>query len=127
ERYEAGHIPGAVWLGWDLWSQPAPEHAGPVLAQPGYWGVQQDGTDLSTRLGVAGLRDDGSIVVYSGGLRSRGREGRIGWMLLYLGARSVAILDGGWDAWLAFGGQIENGHHAPRPGRFTMRLDGRRR
>ena len=38
-EYAAGHIPGAIRMGWEQWCEPAPAHAGPILAQPGYWGM----------------------------------------------------------------------------------------
>src|ERR1700724_3070948 len=42
QGYIAGHIPGAVWMGWEAWCEEAPVHAGQTLAQPGYWGVVRE-------------------------------------------------------------------------------------
>jgi thiosulfate/3-mercaptopyruvate sulfurtransferase len=103
--YTLGHLPGAIWLGWEEWCAPAPSEAGPVLAQPSYWGVLDDSEPerLAEGLGARGLRHDLPIVVYDEGARSWGRAARIAWMLLYVGAESVALLDGTWNAWLAAG------------------------
>lgn len=120
--YAAGHLPGAIWLDWEGWCEPAPAQAGPVLRQAGYWGVldDRDPAHLAARLGAAGLRDDRPIVVYDEGPRSWGRAGRIAWMLLYLGAREVALLDATWNHWLGAGYPIEQGETPPLPGHFAV-------
>jgi thiosulfate/3-mercaptopyruvate sulfurtransferase len=106
EEYERGHIPGAVWIGWEDWCQQAPKHLGSVLAQPGYWGVFiEDPQRAAQMLSRSGVSSDKQIVVYADGMKSKGRDGRVAWSLLYLGAADVAILDGGWRGWLESGGQ----------------------
>ena len=116
-------------MGWEEWCDAAPGHAGPVLAQKGYWGVlaPADETALGDRLAALGIGDGRPIVVYADGPRSRGREGRIAWMLSYFGAADVRLLDGGWSAWVEAGGAVETGDAAPVPGSFTVRLQPERR
>lgn len=114
-RYFVGHIPGAVWMGWESWCDTPPRHAASMLAQPGYWGVLRDDTmeTLAERLGRFGVSENRPIVVYADGPRSKGREARIAWMLLYWALPSVSLLNGGWSAWLRQGGDVET--VAPQP------------
>jgi thiosulfate/3-mercaptopyruvate sulfurtransferase len=49
-------------------------------------------------------------------------------MLLYLGARDVSLLDGGWTAWSEAGGTVSREVPVPSRGRFDMHFEtGRRR
>lgn len=127
--YRRGHIPGALWLGWEDWCEPAPVHASAELHHPGYWGALEEAapTALEKRLARAGLSSDKTMVVYADGPRSKGREGRVGWMLLYYGASSVALLDGGWSGWLKAGGKGEAPEPAPVRGRFKVDIQPERR
>jgi thiosulfate/3-mercaptopyruvate sulfurtransferase len=127
-EFGRGHIPGSLWLGWEHWCAAAPPDAGPLLAQAGYWGVLSDPPEvLARRLAELGVRGDGPLVVYADGPRSKGREGRIAWMLLYLGASEVYLLDGGWGGWRESGGPVETGAPARRQGRFVPAIQGGRR
>jgi thiosulfate/3-mercaptopyruvate sulfurtransferase len=127
--YAEGHIPGAIRMGWEDWCAPAPAHAVSALQQKGYWGALASLTpeEFRDRLEAAGLSSDRPIVVYGDGPATRGREGRIAWMLLYLGARDVALLDGGWSGWLAAGGDSSADVPVRPRGRFEVHLDPRRR
>ena len=118
-EFARGHIPGATWLGWEEWCAPPPPGAGPTLAEPGYWGGLDRPEQLAGRLADAGIRDDRPLLVYADGPHSKGREGRIAWMLLYLGAADVRLLDGGWSAWVAAGGPVSTEARAPVVGRFA--------
>ena len=129
EQYLQGHIPGAIWIGWESWCEPAPRRAGPALAPSGYWGVlaRASGQEYGHRLGSHGLCHDCPIVVYADGQRTRGREGRVAWMLLYLGASEVHLLDGGWSSWLARECEVQVGIESPERGHFTVRFQPERR
>ena len=129
EEYAAGHLPGAVVLPWEEWCGHGPVERCPLVAEPGYWGRLADADPdwYAQRLGEHGLRHDVPIVVYAGGLRSKGREGRIAWMLLYLGAQEVYLLDGGWQGWRTSGGLVETTSATPMAAQFMVRPDPRRR
>ncbi|HKV56983.1 MAG TPA: rhodanese-like domain-containing protein [Ktedonobacteraceae bacterium] len=129
QDYTAGHIPGALWMGWDAWCERAPAHAGQILAQPGYWGVLREGAmeSFHVPLRQTGLRDERPVLVYADGSKSKGREARIAWMLLYLGIPSVSLLNGGWSAWLKYGGSSDVATPTPDYGLFTIHVQEHRR
>jgi thiosulfate/3-mercaptopyruvate sulfurtransferase len=129
EEFGRGHIPGATWMGWEEWCDAAPAHGGAQLTRAGYWGVLADlpMQVWAERLSARGLSSDRPLVVYADGAPSMGREGRIAWMLLYLGARTVQLLDRGWSGWLASGGRAAVGTSIPPRGGFTVALQERRR
>jgi thiosulfate/3-mercaptopyruvate sulfurtransferase len=126
--FAEGHIPGAVWIGWEQWCE-TPQTAGPILEQEGYWGVLMLAEDFTVgrRLSALGLSDGRPVLVYADGSETRGREGRVAWMLAYLGAADVALLDGGWSAWVKAGGAQETREDPPAPGRFAVRRQPQRR
>ena len=130
-RYEfnAGHIPGAICMRWEQWCQPAPESASSTMRQPGWWGklAQPNEENFGQRLGLAGIGHDQPIVVYADSARSKGRDARIAWMLLYLGAKTVALLDGGWQGWLESKGEIQVDIEAPPASTFVVSIDCNRR
>lgn len=121
-HYSAGHIPGAVWMGWETWCEEAPARAGQTLAQPGYWGVLEERATEAVQesLRRSGLSNDRPALIYADGPKSKGREARIAWMLLYLGIFSVLLLDGGWRAWLKHGGSSDVATPTPGYGQFNV-------
>ncbi len=112
--YLEGHIPGARHMAWEEWCAPGPTSNHPITGQPGYWGRLEDDsaharTHYARQLEAHGVTHAQPVVVYADGAPSKGREGRIAWMLLYLGVRDVALLDGGWSAWRLAGGPVAPG------------------
>jgi thiosulfate/3-mercaptopyruvate sulfurtransferase len=106
-EYLNAHIPGARFLDLDAVSDrsnPAP-HMLPGAAAFG---------EAMEALGVG--RDDSIIVYDNSPLRTAAR----GWfMLRHFGAERVAILDGGFQKWVAEGRPIESGEARPRSARFA--------
>ncbi len=129
KEFDAGQIAGAVHLDWESWCESPPDGCRPILHEPGYWGALADpvGYAFAERLSKLGLRHNEPIVVYADSARSKGREGRVAWMLLYLGALEVYLLDGGWNGWLLGNGPVAKGSSVVRSGGFKLKLDGRRR
>lgn len=129
EEYSAGHIPGAILVEWEKWCEPAPTSAGPCIAQPGYWGKLADPktTAAASKLGSCGINDSQPIVVYADSMRSKGRDGRIAWMLLYFGAAEVYLLDGGWSSWYRETGIAEMSTPQLSPQTFVLQLQEERR
>jgi len=123
-----GHIPSALSIEWEEWCGAPPPASDPILAQPGYWGTLIEAApawyaERLSRCGIASERP----MVYADGVRSKGREGRVAWMLLYLGVHDVALLDGGWTGWRAGGGADAVGDVRPRRETFTVALQEERR
>ena len=108
-EYLQAHIPGARFLDIDAVadrSNPAPH----MLPKAGEFARAME------RLGIG---SDDRIVVYD---NSTTRNAARGWfMLRHFGARNVAILDGGFQKWLAEGRATEAGEPEPRRARFEAR------
>jgi thiosulfate/3-mercaptopyruvate sulfurtransferase len=71
-------------------------------------------------LGEVGVKDNSQVVVYD--RQGVNFCGRLWWMLKWCGHAKVAILDGGFNAWLAHDGETESGQTPrPLPCTFTLR------
>ena len=87
----SSHIPGAVHSTWHEFSDPSAVAKG--LLEPEVSRIEQ-------RLQSLGITNTSDIVIYSNPFDNWGDEGRMFWMLQYLGHASVRILDGGWVKWV---------------------------
>ncbi|HKB83214.1 MAG TPA: sulfurtransferase [Burkholderiales bacterium] len=69
-----------------------------------------------------GVSDDRQVVGYdnAGGVYAS----RLWWMLRWMGHQSVAVLDGGWQAWLAAGQPVTAEVPTPKTAKFTRRPKG---
>jgi thiosulfate/3-mercaptopyruvate sulfurtransferase len=92
--YAEGHLPGAVYAHLDQ------DLSGPVTADSGRHPLP-DPEALARRLRAWGVSQGSQVVVYddAGG----GVAARLWWLLRWLGHGSVAVLDGGIQAWKAAG------------------------
>jgi len=128
-EYDRGHITEAVRIGWEDWNAKPPKGLSLDLWEPGYWGLLDNARldDFANKLGLLGISNGRPVVVYADGLRSKGTEGRVAWMLLYLGVEQVLLLDGGYSAWIRLGGSVELDQAKPKRADFVIRLDERRR
>jgi thiosulfate/3-mercaptopyruvate sulfurtransferase len=100
------HIPGARFLDINAVSDPG-NPAPHMLPSAAAFG------EAMTALGVG--RDDSIIVYDNSPLRTAAR----GWfMLRHFGAERVAILDGGFQKWVAEGRPVESGEARPRRAAF---------
>ena len=110
-EYEAGHIPGAVFM--DIDEIADPSNPAPHMFPPEH--------KFASRMQSLGLGDGNRFVVYDNSpLHSAAR----GWfMLKSFGAHFVAILDGGLEKWKAEGRPLETGKPQVRHAHFTAALD----
>lgn len=106
--YEAGHIPGAVFVDLDRDLSAAPSAAGGRHPLP-------TPEDFAAALGAAGIGDGCAVVAYDDA--SGMVAGRLWWMLHSLG-EPVAVLDGGLAAWP---GALSTEYPQVSPARFTPR------
>ncbi|WOI56028.1 3-mercaptopyruvate sulfurtransferase [Palleronia sp. LCG004] len=110
-EYEAGHIPGAVFLDIDAVSDTASDlpHMAPSPET------------FAEHIGAMGIGDGDRVVIYDGaGLFSAAR----GWWLFRLmGKRDVAVLDGGLPKWRAEGYPVEDMPPEITQARFTADPD----
>jgi thiosulfate/3-mercaptopyruvate sulfurtransferase len=109
EAYQAGHLPGAIFIDLDDWlaAPGSPEHGRHPLPAPE---IFADG------MARHGISDDSVVVAYddAGGVIAA----RLVWMLRSIG-RAAALLDGGVNA---YDGPLEVGSAPPRaPGTFSVR------
>lgn len=94
EEYDAGHIPGAVYVDSKWVAAETPDGA----ATPAF--VENAGNVLS----AAGVGNGTTVVVYDG---SRGLvAARLFWLMEYLGHRDVRLLNGGLAAWVHEGREV---------------------
>jgi rhodanese-related sulfurtransferase len=101
-----GHIPGAVHSTWHEYSDP---HAVPKgLLDP-------DRGRMEQKIRALGISQDSEVVIYSNPFDNWGDEGRMFWMLEYLGHTRLRILDGGWVKWVQEKRPFEHGPVTPKP------------
>jgi thiosulfate/3-mercaptopyruvate sulfurtransferase len=103
------HIPGAVHSSWHEYSDPQATAKG--LLDP-------DIARLEKRLQALGVNNSSDVVVYSNPFDNWGDEGRMFWMLHYLGHKSVKVLDGGWPKWTVEHRPYEHQPVRLKPGNF---------
>ncbi len=118
DDYHRGHIPGATNLEWQQFVDG--DASGKII---------DDDRRLTRVLEDAGISSDEPVIVYGDwGDAGWGEDGRIFWMLEYLGHDDVYLLTGGLDAWNRAGHPVAaNGTEAPGGGDFDLdRRDERR-
>lgn len=109
--YEAGHIPGAVFM--DLADLADPTSELPMMLP--------SAERFASRMQSLGLGDGSRIVLYDdSALHS---SARAWWMLNLFGAHEVAILDGGLAKWRAEGREVATGRETLRHRHFTVWKD----
>lgn len=105
------HIPGAVHSTWHEYSDPSAVAKG--VLDPDLGRIEQ-------RLRSLGINQFSDVVIYCNPFDNWGDEGRMFWMLTYLGHSSVRILDGGWVKWTAEQRPIEHEVIRSKLGDFTV-------
>jgi thiosulfate/3-mercaptopyruvate sulfurtransferase len=109
EAYEAGHIPGAVFVDW-LWDIVDP--AAPVKM------TVARADQFAALMGRLGIGDAHTVIAYddNGHLAPR-----LWWALNYYGHPAVRVLNGGYPKWVAEGRPVTPAGPRHPPARFTPR------
>ena len=109
--YDRDHLPGAVFvdLDADLAAPPGPAGRHP-LPEP---------AALQVTLRAAGINSDDAVVAYDHGDGSI--AARAWWLLRWAGHGDVAVLDGGYAAWVAEGRPVTADVPKPEPGDIEVR------
>lgn len=111
-EFAAGHVPGAVYVDLDdALADPPGERGRHPLPDP---------ARFAAAMRAAGVGLTRPVVVYDDW--SGRAAARAWWLLRHHGHPDVRVLDGGWSAWQAAGGEVETGPGTPpAPGDFEPR------
>ena len=111
--YRRAHIPGAVYAHLDR------DLSGPVV--PGQTGRHPlpDVAAIAATLGRWGIDERTQVVAYDD--RGGAFAARLWWQLRQLGHDAVAVLDGGWPAWVAEGRPARSGSEVRAARTFSPR------
>lgn len=111
DEYEASHLPGAVFVDWtsDIVDRGHPVKA--QIAKP---------ADFAAAMAERGVGDETDVVIidHTGGNFAT----RLWWALRYHGHDRAAVLDGGFNKWVAEGRPVEAGTPRIAPARFRPRM-----
>jgi thiosulfate/3-mercaptopyruvate sulfurtransferase len=110
EDYQQGHIPGSVYahLDHDCSAPPTPHTGRHPLPSP------QEFARTLERLGISNHTQVVTLDTSGGSFAAR-----FWWMLKWLGHSSVAVLNGGWNAWKSAGFPIAQGVETRPQGNFV--------
>jgi thiosulfate/3-mercaptopyruvate sulfurtransferase len=113
-QYTQAHIPGAQYLHLER------DLSGTITASSGRHPLP-DPRAFAQRLGDLGAGPDAQLVAYDQG--NGAYAARLWWLARWIGARRVAVLDGGMAAWRAAGLPLETVTRAPRQQVMPVEMD----
>ncbi|MGP1676842.1 MAG: sulfurtransferase [Burkholderiales bacterium] len=116
QAYAKNHIPGARYAHLDE------DLSGPITQASGRHPLPEPGL-LARKLGRWGVDGDKQVVVYDDAFGSMAV--RLWWLLRWLGHEAVALLDGGFPAWLKQGRELSAEVPAVRTTEFHPAPDDR--
>ena len=111
ERYESGHLPGAIHVYWLEDLSAADTTVTTLLPNAG---------EAADRIGRLGITHEKTVAAYSDG--GNLYASRLWHVLKHCGHERVALLDGGIELWQAEGRPLETGFVPPTPATFRPRL-----
>jgi thiosulfate/3-mercaptopyruvate sulfurtransferase len=110
-EYEAGHVPGAVFVDW---TRDIVDESDPIPMQ------LASESAFAAKMGELGIGDSTLVVAYDD--YDHIFAGRLAWALRHYGHDDVRILDGGWARWLAEGRPISRDAVVRERAHFTARV-----
>lgn len=109
DEWRSGHIPGSVFI--DVLTElAAKDHALPMMMP-----APEEFARTMSRLGVS---DDSRVVLYD--RSNHAWAARVWWMLRYCGFDDAAVLDGGWNKWIAEGRPVSSERPEYPAGELTV-------
>jgi len=111
--YAQSHIPGARFAHLDR------NLAAPLTGRNGRHPLP-DPKVFAEWLSCMGVSNDNQVIGYdnAGGVYAS----RLWWMLRWIGHKNVAVLDGGWQAWIEAGHPVTAEVPTPRPAKVTVNV-----
>ena len=117
--YEDGHIPGAIFVDiYSLENGPDSEY-GEGYKYPSEANIKPI-PQLQQSLGNMGITKDSTVVVYTDKKQGMSTGLRTAWALLIAGVDDVRFLNGGYEAWLEIGGEVDTVPHPWVPVSFGI-------
>ena len=115
EDYKAGHIPKAVNVIYGSWA----------IMKGGLRNEMPPMDDLSDVISNAGIGADSHVVVVgkTDTVPNRTDISRVAWTLKYTGIASTAILDGGYDRWVAEKKPVSTDIVKPKPSKYQVKAN----
>ena len=110
DAYRRAHIPGAVSI----------SHT-PTLKSAGNSRLVMEADEFEPLVRRLGISNDTPVIVYDD--NSSLQAARVWWVFERFGHRSVRVLDGGFNAWLAEGRPLTSRAPRPEPGTFSAHVD----
>jgi thiosulfate/3-mercaptopyruvate sulfurtransferase len=108
-EYQSGHIPGAGFL--DLAGELSRQDAAVAF-------MMLPADQFAAAMGRHGIGDDSRVVLYS---RDRAMWATRAWWMLHVMGFAAAVLDGGFEKWLAEGRAVDSAPCTYPPATFTPR------
>lgn len=113
-EYDAGHVPGAVFADLER------DLSGPITVGVTGRHPLPSPEALAGKLRTWGVCSTSRVIAYDAAQGAL--AARLWWLLRWLGHDSVAVVDGGYPAWLAAGGEPSRRVPAKGPGDFVARV-----
>lgn len=126
DEYAGGHIPGALSSPEWMW------YINPPFGPDTPWMELPTVEDLFATIGNAGITDESLVVVvcrtvdslvYGPAVYAVAGATRVAVTLIYAGLENVAVLDGGYDKWVADGGIPSTDPVIPTPEEYVGDVD----
>ena len=114
DEWQQGHIPGSVFVD-VLRDLAAKDHPLPMMMP-----AAEEFAKAMSRLG---LSDGSRVVLYD--RSNHAWAARVWWMLRYCGFERAAVLNGGWNKWVAEGHPVSVEGSAPAEGKLTVDVNAR--
>ena len=113
QEFQAGHIPGALYLDRSLF----------YAEREGLSGMLPDPEDIGAELGIRGIDNKSTIVIY--GNDDNLWASRAFWGFEVLGHRDLRLLDGGFTSWVADGREVSKTETILNPTNFKVNFQPR--